>query len=60
MYLKLRLYPTVEELTEQAKTFNSLSDEQFKRLEVQGIPTALIKYLKKRRSKCNALIALSR
>ncbi len=49
MYPKLRLYPTVEELEKQAEILNSLPDEEFKRLQRQGIPIVLIKYLKKRK-----------
>ena len=47
-YPNLRLYPTVEELKKMAGTLNALPNEQYKHLEAQGIPTVLIRYLKKR------------
>ena len=50
---RLRLYPTVEELKKQAEILDSLPDAEYERLAKQGIPTVLIKYLKKRKDDSN-------
>ena len=47
-YPKLRLYPTVEELKQQADTLNRLPDKEYEKLVAQGIPEILCKYLRKR------------